>query len=290
MGTSIKMLRHQVPMLNVVAKILLKTISPSHKEIKEDNLKIKKEQFKLKSEVVTEYHKWLDIEDRYPSSVAPHLFPMWSYPSLYKLGKALNLPLHKVLNQGVKMIINDDLAQDAKLNTSIEIYKVQKFPSKTRINQRITTGTVLNPDALIAEIYAVILKDPKSILAKARVGKTIDTSKLTKVSSLYISKEDAQSYAYLTGDVNPIHLSKRIAKLMGLKGSIMHGFGLFALLYENLRAVGHSIKEIDVRFLNPVYLESSIHIYTAQVNDKKFSIKVVNKDHNMVHLSGEFSV
>ena len=190
----------------------------------------------------------------------------------------------------MKLIINDKLPQNSPLNTKIEILDVKNFDKKYRINQRITTSSRLDPEALVAEIYAVILKDTKSALGKSKVTKVFDTSKLSLISSLVVSKQDAQSYAYLSGDVNPIHLSKNIAKLMGLKGSIMHGFGLFAILFENLSNAGFDIKEIDVRFLNPVYLGSTIEIFVGKMTEEKYSIRVFSSDHKTVHLSGDFKI
>jgi acyl dehydratase len=275
-------------MLNTVASIVLNSLKPRRGEIKEDKLKANINNIIPNTKIVDEYHNWLGASDRYPKAIAPHLFPLWSYPDLFKLGEQLNLPLHKVLNQGVKLVINNELPKNSPLNTKIEIIDVKNFEKKYRINQRITTSSKLDPEALVAEIYAVILKDTKSALGKSKVSKVFDTSKFSKISSLVVSKQDAQSYAYLSGDVNPIHLSKNIAKLMGLKGSIMHGFGLFAILFENLCNAGFDIKELDVRFLNPVYLGSSIEIFVGKVTEEKYSIRVFSADHKTVHLSGDF--
>ena len=279
-------------MVNVVAKVMLKTFSPVKREIKEQTIKISKQNISLSETIVKEYHKWLGASERYPSSIAPHLFPMWSYPSLYKLGKKLHLPLHKVLNQGVKMTINQDLPLDQPLNLEVDIYKIKNMENKIRLSQKITTGTAQFPEALISEIHAVILKNPKAILAKTKEqpSKVYETENMIHINSLYIAKEDAQSYAYLSGDINPIHLSQRIAKLMGLKGSIMHGFGLYAMLYENLKKARYKVKVIDVRFLSPVYLESTIHIYISILNEEKYAIKIFNREKTIVHLSGEFFV
>ena len=290
MSASIKLLRHQGAMLNTVASIVLNSLKPRKGDIKEVRLKSNINNIIPNTKIVNEYHKWLGATERYPNAIAPHLFPLWSYPDLFKLGEELNLPLHKVLNQGVKLIINDKLPQNSPLNTKIEILDVKNFDKKYRINQRITTSSRLDPEALVAEIYAVILKDTKSALGKSKVTKVFDTSKLSLISSLVVSKQDAQSYAYLSGDINPIHLSKNIAKLMGLKGSIMHGFGLFAILFENLSNAGLVIKEIDVRFLNPVYLGSSIEIFVGKVSEEKYSVRVFSSDHKTVHLSGDFKI
>ncbi len=262
------------------------------------NLPFKKFEHKIKKEinniipsakVVSEYQEWLDLPLN--NEIPPHLFPLWSYPHLFKLGQSLNLPLHKVLNQGCKLKVNSILPTNSPLNSKIEIYDVKDLPSKYRINQRITTSSKYHTQAVIAEVYAVILKDKSSSLfSKAPSTKIINTDNLDHLETISITKEDAQSYALISGDINPIHLSQKIAKLMGLKGSIMHGFGLFAILYEKLKKYNFEFSEIDVRFLNPVYLGEEVSIFIDQTDKTKRNIKVLSGDKTQLHLSGYISL
>lgn len=290
MHADISLLRHQGPMLNVVANILLKAIKNGNEEIKEHLLRNEYSNVIPNAKIVERYNKWLGCEERYQGEIAPHLFPLWTYPQLYELGKSLNLPLHKVLNQGVKMIINSPLQKNSGLNSKAEIYSIQNMESKYRVSQRLTTGTHADSEALIAEIYAVILKDTKSALKKKKgTNQPIDTSSLSLVETLKIAKEDAKSYAYLSGDVNPIHLSQAVAKLMGLRGSIMHGFGLYAIVFEKLRDQGFDISEIDVRFIKPVYLGSEVDLYISESpKENTYGIKLLSTDKRYLHMAGEF--
>ncbi|MBT4793510.1 MAG: hypothetical protein HON90_18200 [Halobacteriovoraceae bacterium] len=290
MNASIRLLRHQRPMLAAVASIILKAIKPSKKKIIECNPEVHVKNIEISKPIMKNYHKWLGVEKRYQDRIAPHLFPLWSYPHLLKLGKALHLPLHKVLNQGCKLVIENQLPANKPLSTHIHIYQVQNLEKKIRINQRITTGTNDFPNSITAEIYAVILKDPSQLLKKEKESKIIDTSRFEFINDVQIGKAEAQSYAYLSGDINPIHLSRRIAKRMGLKHSIMHGFGLFAILFEKLQKYGFTIKEIDIRFLSPVYLENSIQIFVRKLSETKYNVRVLDQDHKIVHLSGEFKI
>ncbi len=289
MHADISLLRHQGPMLNVVASILLNALKSGNEEIKEHLLRSEYSNVIPNSTIVERYHQWLGCEEKYQGAIAPHLFPLWTYPQLFEMGRSLNLPLHKVLNQGVKMIINSPITRNSGLNSKAEIYQIQNMEKKYRVSQRLTTGTHHDPSALIAEIYAVILKDTKSVLKKAAAHQQIDTSKLSFIERLMITKEDAKSYAYLSGDVNPIHLSKSVAKLMGLKGSIMHGFGLFAMVFEKLQNQGFSLNEIDIRFIKPVYLGSEIDLYISESHKPNtHGIKVISTDRKHLHMAGEF--
>lgn len=290
MKPNFKLLKHQGPMMGAIVKVLLRAISPSKAEIIEGTLKKTLDNVVINHDVIEQYHSWLNVSQRYQSTIAPHLFPLWSFPKLFKLGRVLNLPLHKVLNQGCKMVINGPISQQSPLKVDLDIYKVQNMSSKYRMAQRITTGTKEVPNAVVAEIYAVILKGSKKQFSKAKESKVFDTSNLTLIESRYIAKEDAKSYAYLSGDINPIHLSKRLARLMGLKGSIMHGAGLFAIAFESLRNKNLDVNQIDIRFLSPVYLNTSIHIYIGQCANEKWSLKVLSEDHRTVHISGDFKI
>lgn len=287
MHANISLLRFQRPMLNMVGSIFLNAFKKQKEDIKGHLLRSEVNNIIPESEIVESYHRWLNCEKRYSSTIAPHLFPLWTYPQLYQLGKSLHLPLHKVLNQGCKMIINDELPKNSGLNCKAEIFQIQNMEKKYRLSQRLTTGSHQNPEALIAEIYAVVLKDTKSVLKKKQSFQPIDTSDLTHLRQLYISREDAKSYAYLSGDVNPIHLSKHIAKLMGLRGSIMHGFGLFAMVYEALREEAFNITEIDVRFIKPVYLDHQVDLYLGRAKKNSYSVKLISRDKKFLHMAGE---
>lgn len=289
MHAKISLLRHQKPMLNVVANILFNALRNSDEEIREHLLRNEFSNVIPNAKLVEGYHNWLECEERYQGEIAPHLFPLWTYPQLFELGKSLNLPLHKVLNQGVKMTMNSPIRLNSGLNSKAEIYQIQNLDSKYRVSQRLTTGTHFDSQALVSEIYAVILKDTKAALKKKGTHQKIDTSELSLVRRLMIAKEDAKSYAYVSGDVNPIHLSRSVAKLMGLKGSIMHGFGLFGMVFERLRDQGFQITEIDVRFIKPVYLGSEVDLYISESKKPNtYGIRLISADKCSLHLAGEF--
>lgn len=287
-ASNITLLRYQSSMLKTMGQIFLNSLKRKEVSIKNHRLVSHTHNVIPHKKLVEGYHKWLEVEKNYDGSIAPHLFPLWSYPHLFKLGEQLNLPLHKVLNQGCKLKINNDLPIDSPLNTTIEIFDVKDLPSKYRINQKITTGSKNSNKSIEAEIYAVILKNPKNIFKKLKKNKIYDTSEYTISDVMQIRKEDAQSYAYISGDMNPIHLSQNLAKLMGLKGSIMHGFGLFAMLFESLQKSQFILSEIDIKFLSPVYLGSVVEVIIKQISENKFSVRVISADHKTIHLSGEF--
>ena len=93
----------------------------------------------------------------------------------------------------------------------------------------------------------------------------LDTLNDAKVSSQwYLPKNRGKAYAKISGDYNPIHISKNLAKLFGLKRDIAHGFGVLAqaLACDNIEAISQHQGEIslDCIFKGPLFLEEEVYI------------------------------
>jgi 3-hydroxybutyryl-CoA dehydratase len=71
-----------------------------------------------------------------------------------------------------------------------------------------------------------------------------------------ISQESMNAYAEATNDFNPIHIDEAFAKETPFKGTIAHGFYIFAFVSELMtRHFGKRWTNgghVDVRFLKPV--------------------------------------
>ncbi len=76
---------------------------------------------------------------------------------------------------------------------------------------------------------------------------------------LIFSKQDIRDYAEVSGDFNPIHLSEKDAKRMGFKACLVHGMLVMGRIGAVCRAqlgIEAFIKDYDIRFQAPVYVES----------------------------------
>jgi hypothetical protein len=156
MAASIGLLRYQGDMLKMIFSIAKKSLKNLPLKPFEHKLEIEVNNVIPSVKVVNEYQKWLNLDKS--EDIPPHLFPLWSYPHLFKLGESLNLPLHRVLNQGCKLKINSRLPLNSSLKMKAEIYEMKELGSKFRINQRITTSCNQDQQAVVAEDSAVILK------------------------------------------------------------------------------------------------------------------------------------
>ena len=79
----------------------------------------------------------------------------------------------------------------------------------------------------------------------------------------FVPANRGKVYAKITGDYNPIHTSKQLAKLFGFKRDIAHGFGVLAQGIETVVAIETAggldkALQVDVIFKGPVFLENTV--------------------------------
>ncbi|MGJ3191047.1 MaoC/PaaZ C-terminal domain-containing protein [Paenarthrobacter sp. FR1] len=77
--------------------------------------------------------------------------------------------------------------------------------------------------------------------------------------------ETGRSYATVSGDFNPIHLSVLSAKALGLRGSIAHGMYLASRALADVGAVKSESFAWDVAFEAPVFLPARVALDIATV-------------------------
>ena len=86
--------------------------------------------------------------------------------------------------------------------------------------------------------------------------------KMSDIATWLIPKNRGKKYARISGDYNPIHTSKYLAKLFGFKRDIAHGFGILAQAINQFE-IGNNTKistgncQVDVIFKGPLYLENA---------------------------------
>ena len=70
---------------------------------------------------------------------------------------------------------------------------------------------------------------------------------------------DALKYGLLSQNIDPIHLSKFTAKIMGHPKNILHGMFVSAYVIEKINL--YMKKNIKIKFIRPLYLPASTKIY-----------------------------
>ena len=92
--------------------------------------------------------------------------------------------------------------------------------------------------------------------------------KMSDIASWSVPKNRGKKYASISGDYNPIHTSKYLAKLFGFKRDIAHGFGILAQAVNqselvNKTHISAGKCQVDVIFKGPLYLESDASLKQA---------------------------
>ncbi len=88
----------------------------------------------------------------------------------------------------------------------------------------------------------------------------------TRLAQWTLDGADGRRYARLSGDWNPIHLSRWSARLLGMKAPIIHGMHTLArvcALLEN--ASGGRVSRIDCWFRAPIALGSTVSLHALPV-------------------------
>lgn len=112
----------------------------------------------------------------------------------------------------------------------------------------------------------------------------------------HLSDNLGRQYAKVSGDFNPIHLTKLSAKLFGLKRHIIHGMWTKAFCLSQLQNYGLADLakpfEVNVEFKQPLYLPSQISCSIQQQqtdptnNHSAFKVQSVNQKRTYLHLVG----
>jgi acyl dehydratase len=99
----------------------------------------------------------------------------------------------------------------------------------------------------------------KTISSKTKKTHMEMTENVSQWDTITIS--DARRYAKLSGDYNPIHLSRWLSPLFGFKQPIAHGMYMVAKLYA--KAIEENTappKTFNVSFCRPLLLPSATYL------------------------------
>ncbi len=95
-----------------------------------------------------------------------------------------------------------------------------------------------------------------------------------------------RGYAAVSGDVNPIHLNPVAAKALGFPRAIIHGMWTHARILAAVQPRLPDAYSVDVRFLKPILLPSTVRFAAAQ-HDRGFDAAVTSRDGAKAFVSAE---
>lgn len=209
----------------------------------------------------------------YKHSLPPHLWPQWGFPLAAKTLEGIPYPLFKVLNGGCRVEVNGTVSNDEPLEVCAQLVSIDETERRAVLEQRVTTGTAANPEAIVATLYAIVPlggkgkrsgdkpKSAKPKAAKERVP--VDAEELARWK---LADNAGLAFAMLTGDFNPVHWIPAYARAFGFRNTILHGFASMAKAWEGLvrsRYGGSAtaIRSFDVQFTKPLVLPAKLGLY-----------------------------
>jgi len=104
--------------------------------------------------------------------------------------------------------------------------------------------------------------------------------------SVTLDKSDVESFAQLSGDINPLHMDDGFARQRGFKGRVVHGLLLSSYLsrligvyFPGKSALLHSV---NINFLSPAYINDAVNIECTvsqiSLSTETLILKVVMKN------------
>ncbi len=140
---------------------------------------------------------------------------------------------------------------------------------------------------LVARCESVYLIKRKSKKAGGKKRKIEPLPQVDHQTEWEVSPRIGKEYAQISGDKNPIHVSRVFAKLMGFKKPIMHGWYSICKIEQFMEAqFGVAISEISVNFSSPVFLPSQTTFDLSKSSSQEFAYQLVNSSDNKILLNG----
>ncbi len=212
----------------------------------------------------------------YKNVVPAHLFPQWGFGLATATLKDIPYPLVRVLNGRCRLQMNTPLPQGEPLIVRARLEGIDDNGRRAVIHQRVVTGTVEVPEAIAADMFAIVPtgggdkangSNGAAQTAAAKKEKPRVPDDAEEIARWRIGPKAGLDFAKLTGDFNPVHWIPPYAKAMGFRNTILHGFGTMARAIEGLQrglfagSIGQ-LAVFDCKFTRPLVLPAKVGLYT----------------------------
>jgi acyl dehydratase len=203
-----------------------------------------------------------------PPFVPPHFFPQWIFPVAKKTLDGLPYNLLAMVNGGCRMEVHGPLPADEPLQVRARLEKVDDNGRRALLHQRVTTGTLAEPELLVVVVYEIIplRRGRDSGPRRPRPSRPMVPTTAREVDFWKLSPQAGLQFAALTGDFNPVHWLRPYARAFGFSSIILHGFATMARAIEGLNGAifagdTQRIKVFDCRFVRPLPLPARVGLF-----------------------------
>jgi MaoC like domain len=209
----------------------------------------------------------------YKGRVPAHLFPHWGIPLAAQTLRGLPYPLMRVMNGGCRLQMNAPLPQGQPLRVRARLESIDDDGRRAVLRQRVITGTASVPEAVVADIVAIVPLGSKTNGAAGNNGAPKPRKDVARVPAgarelafWRLRPDTGLGFALLTGDFNPVHWVRPYARALGHRSTILHGFATLARAVEGLNrglfaGAVDRLASVDVRFTRPLVLPAKVGLY-----------------------------
>lgn len=206
----------------------------------------------------------------YKRTIPAHMFPQWGFPLAAKTLKGIPYPMMRVLNGGCRLESRAPLPAGEPLEVSARLESIDDDGRRAVLHQRVVTGTASVPEAVVADLYAIVPlgggKDEAPSNGAAKKQRPRVPASARELAYWRLPADAGLAFAMLTGDFNPVHWVPPYARAFGFKNTILHGFATMARAIEGLgrglyAGAVDRIAVIDVKFTRPLVLPARVGLY-----------------------------
>ena len=204
----------------------------------------------------------------YDKVLPAHLFPYWILPAALKSIAAAPYPIHKTLNGGCEIRLNQLIPADEPIVFSCQLEEIRETDRHITFVNRAHSGTASSPDALETVFYGILPKSDVDSPPNPEQPKKVIPEGIELLETISIPQGAGLRFSLLTGDFNPIHWLSPYAKIAGFSNTILQGFGTLAWVMEALnktvtQGAPTRVEHLAVRFTRPLVLPAEIRLYHA---------------------------
>jgi acyl dehydratase len=230
----------------------------------------------------------------YKGTLPPHMFPQWGFPLAAKTLVGLPYPLVKVLNGGCRLQMNAPLPMGEPLHVTARLEDIDDNGRRAVLHQRVVTGTREHPEAVVADLFAIVpLPQPPGAAKPEKKPPVRVPADAEELQRWRIGASAGLDFAKLTGDFNPVHWVRSYAKAAGFRSTILHGFATLARTIEGLQRTIfagsiHALHVVDVKFTKPLVLPAKVGLYISPGADGQTQVFVGDAPGGPAYLAGTF--
>lgn len=227
--------------------------------------------------------------------VPPTFFSCWALPALAHALTLARLPFNftRVLHAASSVRIHRLHEPGEQLSFTASIEGIERNGNRVRIDQLLEIVDA-HGDPVQTAAISLALPDPRRV-PRSRVPELVPAEGRL-LGELLMEPEAGWKYARLSGDFNPVHWSRLVARLSGMTAPIAHGFDLMARTCHAVieRRAGRDpsrLRYLEVAFRKPVPLPSRLFLFAGEAEGQgRIPFWIAAGKDTPVHLSGHAEI